>query len=197
MSPFEFFFSFYGLLLALSVAVVAAGAVKALKTRPWRTIGVLTPLLATFVLMDIATFWSWAWDSMRTLPFSFGLLLVGMAIALIYFFAASFVFPEDNEEWASLDEHYQARKRYVLLGAMTSNTVMIAAAFLLTGTSPLAPAGLAAAVFYVFYVATLSVCLFLRNRWVNALMLGLNIVLFLFVAVATFNVETPALGGGG
>src|SRR5688572_30005008 len=120
MSPFEFFFSFYGLLLALSVAVVASGAVKALKSRPLRQMGWLTPLLAVFVLTDIASFWSWAWDSMRSMPFSYGLLLIGMVIALIYFFAASFVFPEDGEKWETLDDHYDARKRIVLIGVMVS-----------------------------------------------------------------------------
>jgi len=33
MSPFEFFFSFYGLILGLSVAVMATGAARAFKHR--------------------------------------------------------------------------------------------------------------------------------------------------------------------
>ena len=62
MTPsFEFFFSFYGLLLGLSAVEVAKGLANALGVRERIRIGWLTPLLAAFVLLDITSFWLFAW----------------------------------------------------------------------------------------------------------------------------------------
>ena len=59
MTGFELYFSFFGLLLGLSVAQVANGIGHAVVARKTITLGVLTPLLAVFVLLDIASFWVW------------------------------------------------------------------------------------------------------------------------------------------
>ena len=56
MSAFEFFFSFYGLLLGLSVAVIATGLATAIQHRKKIRIGWLTPLLALLVALDVASF---------------------------------------------------------------------------------------------------------------------------------------------
>ena len=97
MSAFEFFFSFYGLLLGLSVAVIATGAARAFKHRKTVRVGWLTTLLATFVALDIATFWDAAWNNFRHLSFSYGLIVAGLVIATVYFIAASLLFPEPED----------------------------------------------------------------------------------------------------
>ena len=48
--------------------------------------------VALFVGLDIASFWDSAWVNFRDLPFSYGMLVIGLAITLIYFIAASLVF---------------------------------------------------------------------------------------------------------
>ena len=83
MSAFEFYFSFYGLALGLSVAVVATGLATAIQHRKAIRIGWLTPLLALFVGLDIATFWDAAWHTFRDAPFSYGMLVIGLAIAIL------------------------------------------------------------------------------------------------------------------
>lgn len=197
MSPFEFFFSFYGLLLAFSVAVIATGAVKALKLPPKEGIGKLTPLLAVFLLLDIATFWQWAWDGLRSVQFSYGLLVVGLVIALTYFAAASFVFPEDAEKkWKSLDDHYDARKRFVLGGVIVSTTIMFVSTLVLNGTAPFTAQTLLPTVFYAVYVGTLLPCCFVANRRFNGVMISINIVLYVVVAGLTlYTPPTPFIGG--
>lgn len=193
MSPFEFFFSFYGLLLALSVATVAMGLVKALKLHGPRAIGWLTPLLALFVLFDISSFWAWAWEGLREAPFSYGLMILGMVIALIYFVAASFIFPEDNEAWTSLDDYYNRRKRVVYLGVMASNVISYLATLAITHADPFSPRYITTNGFAGFLVISLAVNCVVRNRWVNALMLLLNIGLYLYVATVSFRL--PGVGG--
>ena len=58
MSEFEYFFSFYGLLLGLTVAEVAVGFANAIDAHKQRPIGRLTPLLAILAIttwMSIAS----------------------------------------------------------------------------------------------------------------------------------------------
>jgi len=92
VSAFEFFFSFYGLLLGLSVAAIATGLALAIQNRRTVRIGVLTPMLAVFVALDVASFWDLTWNVFRDAPFSYGLLVMGLVVALVYFIAASLVF---------------------------------------------------------------------------------------------------------
>lgn len=127
LSAFEFFFSFYGLLLGLSVAVIATGVATAIQHRRKIRIGYLTPMLALFVGLDIVSFWDSAWTNFRHLPFSYGLLVGGLAIALVYFIAASLVFPHDLDDGQSLDDHFWANKKVVLLLTVAANLLMVLA----------------------------------------------------------------------
>ena len=77
MSPFEFFFSFCGLLLGFSVAEFVGGFARVLHERQIVRFGWLTPLLAIFVAFDIATFWVQARSIFRPAPFNFALLILG------------------------------------------------------------------------------------------------------------------------
>lgn len=61
MDQFSFYFSFLGLLLGLSVVEAANGLANAIANRRKTTMGILTPLLALFVLLDILSFWLIAW----------------------------------------------------------------------------------------------------------------------------------------
>ena len=121
MSAFEFFFSFYGLLLGLSLAVIATGAATAIQHRHKIRIGRLTPLLAVFVALDVASFWDFAWTTFRDVPFSYGLLVASLAVAVVYFIAASLVFPHQIEDGMSLDDHFWANRKVALLLTTAAN----------------------------------------------------------------------------
>jgi hypothetical protein len=126
MTDFEFFFSFYGLLLGLSVAEIAAGIARTFHERRAVKVGLLTPLLAAFVCLDIASFWSAAWLDYREERFGYALLVIGMVTAMIYYVAASLVFPRNSSEWPSLDEHFWQHRRTVIFGVLLSNLVYLA-----------------------------------------------------------------------
>lgn len=125
MSPFEFFFSFYGLLLGLSVAELIAGFARSVQERSAVRFGWLTPMLAAFITLDVATFWNQAWVIFQHAPYSYALLIVGLFIASIFYVAATLVFPRDFKAWASLDEHFWAHRRWVLLCALSANLIVI------------------------------------------------------------------------
>jgi hypothetical protein len=186
MSAFEFFFSFYGLLLGFSVAVVATGLVLAVQHRKTVRIGWLTPLLAVFVALDIASFWDQAWTNFRHLPFSYGLLVAGLVIAVTYFVAASMVFPLKLEDTKSLDEHFWANKKIVLLLLVVANLLGVAASVAANigrdgGMALLMSYGVTLAL----YMALTLPAAFARKSPLVVTMLGLQIAMYLVIAVFT------------
>ena len=128
MSAFEFFFSFYGLLLGLSVAELVGGFARVLHERHRVRLGWLTPLLALFVAIDLATFWNQAWIFFRGAPFNPALLLVGLVIAATFYIAASVTFPrvtaEGVETRIDLDEHFWAHRRLVFGCVLAANAIV-------------------------------------------------------------------------
>ena len=124
MSDFEFYFSFYGLLLGLSVAEVATGFLNAVGTRRATRVGWLTLMLATFIFLDISSFWIYAWGIRESLTVGWATVFGGLFVALAYYLAAGLVFPRQIVEWPDLDEHYWAHKRFVIAGILVANTVV-------------------------------------------------------------------------
>ncbi|WP_428148939.1 hypothetical protein [Brevundimonas sp.] len=186
MGSFEFFFSFYGLLLGLSVAVIATGVATAIQHRKKVRIGKLTLLLATFVALDIATFWDSAWTNYRDFPFSYGLLVAGLAIALTYFIAATLVFPHAIEDGDSLDDHFWANKRIVLLLLVAANALAMVMTLLGNVGKPGVQLLLINyAVNMALYLALVVPAAFAKRARLVFWTLGAHVVIYLLIAVAT------------
>jgi len=189
MSGFEFFFGFFGLILGLSVVEVITGFGKVLRRREAIRLGWVTPLLALFVLLDVASFWSVSWTRMQDVEPGYLLLLVGMAIAGIYYLASSLVFPDDLDTWPSLDEFYDRHKRWVIGGVWTAKTLSHTALLGVAGgwgavqTYWTSPFILIVAVW--LFPLMLAIC-FVRNRTANVVMLAL-VILFYVGGVAFLN----------
>jgi hypothetical protein len=125
MSAFEFYFSFYGLLLGLSVVEVTNGLANALGSRRSIAIGWLTPLLAIFFLTDVASFWIFAWGARGLIYIDWSPLYAGLIIAVTYYLAAALVFPRNIAEWPSFDDHYWEHKRLVIGGIALANAAVV------------------------------------------------------------------------
>lgn len=140
MSAFEFFFSFYGLLLGLSVAELTGGFARLLHERHRVKFGWLTPSLAIFVALDLATFWVQAWRFFRGAPFNPALLLIGLMIAATFYVAASITFPrvtaEGVETRIDLDAHFWAHRRVIFGCVLTANAMVWALLALLALAHP-------------------------------------------------------------
>lgn len=196
MSACEFFFSFYGLVLGLSVSVIATGLATAIQHRRTVRIGWLTPLLAVFVALDIASFWDAAWNAFRDLPFSYGLLVAGLVVALVYFVAASLVFRHQIEDGMSLDNHFWANKKPTLLLMIAANTLLVlATAGLIFGT----PNGRFLSLYYgatwLLYLLLILPAALSRSRRLVATMLGLHTAIYLALAVARLVTAKPVSMG--
>lgn len=114
MTEFEFIFAIYALILGLSVVALLSGFGRALELRFAHeaeggekfTIGWLSPLLAIFVMIDLLSFWIFAWSVRPLVNVSSGMLLGVVSFCSAYYLAARLVFPEDPDKFRDLDTHY-------------------------------------------------------------------------------------------
>jgi hypothetical protein len=118
MTEFEFLFSVFGLLIGLTLVEIAVKFADAIDAHHRRPIGILTPLLAFFVLFDVASYWLFAWSLRDVLHVRWRTVFIGLSVAMTYYLAASLIFPRSEGKWVNLDEHYWARKRLVIGGVL-------------------------------------------------------------------------------
>jgi hypothetical protein len=175
VSAFEFFFTFYGLILGLSVVEVVTGFARLFKGRTRIRVGYVTPMLAMVLLMDLSTYWLLAWVQRDQTVVSYSVLIFGLAVAGAYYFAASLVFPDDFNA-ASLDEHYDTHKRFVVAMVFAANVLAYVVIPLL---SPSGRSSLAELWTTPSYVMAVLLCyaagagiILIRNRPLNALLLA-------------------------
>ena len=190
MSPFEFFFSFYGLLLGFSVAELVGGFARVVHERRAVRLGRLTPLLAIFVAVDISTFWNQAWVIFRNAPFNYALLILGLLVASVFYVAATLVFPRELKPGQALDDHFWVHRRWVLLCVLAANLTMAGFFILLANlTGEMATFGLGG-VFWAglvfFSGGTLVAAL---ARWRRVVL----VTLVLLLAYQGFNVGRSAM----
>ena len=127
MSDFEYLFALFGLLFGLIIAELALKFADSINCHRVRPMGLLTPALALLVLTDMTTYWLFLWGFRESLHVSFRTVFSGIILAMIYFLAASFVFPRDGTKCAHLDDHYFQRKRIVVGGILSVNVIVIGA----------------------------------------------------------------------
>ena len=176
MSAFEFFFSFYGLILGLSVVEVIGGFARALRARQRIRLGLCTPLLALFLLLDLVSFWTGSWFQFQEVAVTPGLLVIALAIAGVYYLSASLVFPEDFAEWESVDTFYDGHKRWVLAGSFVANMLATTALPLAAGAPGAIAAFWTAPSTWMFLGPLLALMLgvaLIRDRRANAVVLVL------------------------
>jgi uncharacterized membrane protein len=137
VSQFEFVFVLYSLVLGLSLVELLNGLGRTLEFMLAReagdrafSIGALTPLLALFVILDLLSFWIFAWTVQEHVAADRFTLLGVLVFASAYFLASRLVFPSDPENFTDLDTHYFRVRRVVFAMLL----VMVAAqwAFLLS-----------------------------------------------------------------
>ncbi len=137
MSQFEFVFVLYSLVLGLSLVELLNGLGRTLEYMLAReagdrafSIGVLTPLLALFVILDLLSFWIFAWVVQEHVAADRFTVLGVLVFSSAYFLASRLVFPTDPENFTDLDTHYFRVRRVVF--AMLLVMVAVQWAFLLS-----------------------------------------------------------------
>lgn len=176
MSQFEFVFSLFGLLLGFSLVEVLSGLVRTLKLRGGAAragqaqvrVGWLTPLLGLFVLVDLTSFWSIAWQTRETIPANFATMLLGLAVTGLYYFSASMVFPDTPEDWPDFDDWAARHKRQVMGGILACNLIATIAVLL-----PHPEAWVVSTMITnIVLLGMMTVAAFARPRWLTGAMLA-------------------------
>lgn len=117
LSAFEFYFSFFGLILGIAVANVAIGFGRLWRAR--ERVGVCLPLLGAWLLSHAVMNWDSTWDSLQAVPVSPASLFVGLFEAMPYVVVSTVMFPDDTDRHGSLDEFYLSHSRLVMAAMAT------------------------------------------------------------------------------
>lgn len=117
MSPFEFFFSFYGLLMGLAVANAAGGFGAMWRDRHDMRVGWCVPLLSAQIVFSAVAVWLAAWGGADEQVVDQVALLGALGITLPYVFISVAMFPRDASVGKSLDTHYLSHSQS-LIGAL-------------------------------------------------------------------------------
>ena len=125
MTDFEFLFALFGLLFGLIVAELSIKFADAIDCNRERPVGILTPALAFLLLTDVTTFWLFIWAFRTVLTVSYPAVFSGVLLAMLYFVAASLVFPRTSRNVARLDDHYWSRKRVIAAVMLFVNLVVL------------------------------------------------------------------------
>jgi hypothetical protein len=133
VSPFEFAFALFGLLLGLCIAEVFGGLGRAFEARKTCSVGWLTPMLAVFVLIDLLSIWSGLWESRSHIPMNPLVLIGGALWAGAYYLAVYVIFPRQLPAGCDLDAHFFAVRRLVLGISATTAILVVLNEMLITG----------------------------------------------------------------
>ena len=144
------------------------------------TFGLLTPLLTIFVLLDIASFWVWAWGARDAIEVTYASINLGLFIALAYYIATVLIFPLPSTTWERLDEHYWSNKRFVISGVMVANLAVVLHGVSARPELLILPRFL---FLQLIYWVPLIVILFSRRRVIDLACLGVLIAAYIIASV--------------
>ena len=116
VGPFDYLFSFYGLLLGIAVANVAIGFADMWRDCEKISVGTCPPLVASSVLLGGMNVWLQMWYSRPYITVNGIQMLTAAAVSLPYVFVSRAIFPGmENEEERSLEEHYLRHRKLILI----------------------------------------------------------------------------------
>ena len=132
MADFDYLFSFYGLLLGLSVANVASGFGDMWRDRNAVRVGICAPLLAAVVLFGCMNIWLVYWRFRHGIEFDAWRMLAAAGVALPYIFISRAMFPSVGSA-TSLEDHYITNRRVILIALAISPIVSATSNLALSG----------------------------------------------------------------
>lgn len=174
MDQFNYLFSFFGLIIGLAVADVAGSCALVVAARRSIRIGTLTPLLAIFVLLDIASFWFQAWNIREHASVEYTSLFFTLAVALTYYLAVALLFPKPICEGVNLDDNYWSNKRYIVAGIAFCNVAIYA---VIAHFNPVIRSMIGSWQDWMYY-GPLAVLMVSRWAWVDRLALAVAITMY-------------------
>ncbi len=187
MDKFEFFFTFYGLLL---------GFANLLRERTQPKWGLLVPLVGLLILIEISATFLDAWRKLQGIELNLSGFAVPTLIGIAYFVAAVLAVPRQIDDWPSLDAYFYARRRWIVglliaanFGHCLTEAPFVAAAARKADWGPVTNYAIANGVLFALY----TMLLVARGRRVGLLALA---GLFLFFAYTYGGLQTAVFTPG-
>jgi hypothetical protein len=116
MGPFDYLFSFYGLLLGIAVANVAIGFADMWRDSEKIKVGTCPPLLCTIVMLGGMNVWLTMWHLHDLIQVTAWQMVAAAFVALPYVFVSRAMFPgQELKQELSLEEHYLKHRKLILL----------------------------------------------------------------------------------
>lgn len=187
MDAFNFAFSLFAIVLGMSLVEVLSGFARALRRRRMVHLGWLTPLLAIFVMLDLASFWEWLWSGRRLINPGYGVLIIGLLVSGLYYLAASIVFPNEFGDRADFDAHYVQHRRQVLGAIMVCSLITTAPILVVRFHQVPLRAWVESGIYYAALVAAIVS----PRKALNIVALGLLIATFAYAAMMSFIQPPP------
>ena len=115
MDRFDYFVTFYSLILGLALTELLGGFAHMVRARALKKLEPQTALLALFILVDICSTWVDGWVSLKSITIDFEGLWAPVLLAICFYLAAAVVFPHDDADHERLADYYRERKRFIVL----------------------------------------------------------------------------------
>jgi hypothetical protein len=131
VGPFDYLFSFYGLLLGIAVANVAIGFADMWRDCEKIEVGTCPPLLASIVLLGGMNVWLTTWQTRHDVDLNGWQMLAAAGISLPYVFVSRAMFPGQEKQAESSLEHHYLKYRVLILLLLTAPPVVSAISKLL------------------------------------------------------------------
>lgn len=114
MDRFEFFFTFYGLILGLAAAEILSSLGAYVRARPLRSLELQSGLLAFLTFLVICATWIDAWVTRDTFELSFASMFAPIGSATAYYLAAVVVLPKEESDFDAMSAYFLRRKKFVV-----------------------------------------------------------------------------------
>ena len=116
MGPFDYLFTFYGLLLGIAVANVAIGFADMWRDCAKVQVGYCPPLLGIIVMLGGMNVWLTMWHVRQDVGVNAWQMIAATGVAMPYVFVSRAMFPgAERETELSLEEHYLRHRILILL----------------------------------------------------------------------------------
>lgn len=182
MDAFNFAFSLFAIILGLSLVEVLTGFSRAVRRRRVVHLGLLTPMLALFVMLDLTSFWEAGWGSRRFVSPQYGILLIGLLVSGLYYLAASLVFPSEFGDRQDFDAHYAQHRRQVMGAIFICDLIEIGPVLIMRASEIPARVWIE----NVLQFSAILTCIVWRNKRANIGALAVLIGIYLYTAVMSF-----------
>ncbi|MFL0356668.1 hypothetical protein ACI5KX_09310 [Erythrobacter sp. GH1-10] len=186
MSEFDYFAIVVAIPLGLALVEIAQGVSVTLRRHRDVAVGLLTPLLAVVLLTLLIDAWLQLWAAQQSVEINRLYLTMGLFAASVFYVAASFIFPDQIEAGADLDDWFMQYRKYSLGGTfLLVFALRLAQGYGIPQLDQDSIVGTAAyLVGWGLRPGLILVAIFAKRRWIIVSALSALIVMPIFVAMS-------------